>query len=142
MNRAAALTYLSETFATIATDLGVTATDNAAGYKSVIDYALRLGGTAEADLATADITSGIPGYLIALDYAALLRFQRMASTRVDIEVGDPAVNKKRSQLFKAISDMLKDAKAAAENCGILDGASSWSMGRLPTDWIEPALADQ
>lgn len=141
MDRADALTYLGESFSAIATELGVTATDTAAGYKSVLDYALRLVGVAEGDLAAADITSDVPDYLIALDYAALLRFQRMAAIRVDIEVGDPSVRKSRSQLFKAISALLADAKAAAEQCGVLTGTSSWELGRLNLDHLEVALAD-
>lgn len=141
MDRTDAVSYLSEQFSTIATELGVTATDNAEGYKGPIDAALRLIGTAEADLAVADITSDVGDYLAALDYAALLRFQRMAAIRVDLAVGEPSVDKKRSQLFKALGEMLKDAKSAAENAGVLDGASTWTLGRMQLDYLEVATAD-
>lgn len=142
MNRAAALTYLSETFATIASDLSVTATDDAAGYKTPIDAALRLIGTAEGDIATADITSDVTGYLAALDYTALLRFQRMYATRVDISIGEPAVDKKRSQSFKNLAELLAQAKDAAIAAGVLDTANGWTVGRLNLDFLEPSLDER
>lgn len=141
MNRTEAVTYLGEQFSTIATELGVTATDTAAGYKGPIDAALRLIGTAEGDIAAADVTSDVPAYLAALDYTTLLRFSRMAAVRVDIEVGEPNVIKKRSQMFKAIGELLKQAKEAAEAAGVIDTANGWTLGRLQLDFLEPSLAD-
>lgn len=142
MNRAAALAYLGEQFGTLATELGMTATDDTAGYKAPIDTALRVVGTAEADLATAVIADDVARYLAALDYAALQHLWRKAAARVDISVGDPAVDKKRSQVFKQIGEMLKDARRAAEDAGVLTGTSTWTLGRFTLDFLEPALADQ
>lgn len=119
----------------------MTATDDTAGYKAPIDMALRLIGTDEADIATADITSDVFDYQVALDFAALQHLWRKAAARVDIEVGDPSVSKKRSQLFKQIGEMLKEARAAAENAGVIDGASSWTSGRVNLDFLEVATAD-
>lgn len=142
MNRAAAVTYLATKYARLASDVGRTATDDADGYSAPIDEALRMIGTAEADIASADITSDVSDYLIALKVATLEQFWGDYAANVDISVGDPAVEKKRSQAWKQVGEMLKAARSEAENAGIVIGASSWSMGRLPTDWIEPALADQ
>jgi len=139
MNRSEAVTYLDEQFSTIAGNLGVTAADTAAGYKGPIDAALRLIGTAEGDIATADITSSVGNYLAALDYTTLLRFQRMYAIRVDVSVGEPAVDKKRSQAFKAIGELLAHAKEAAEVAGVLDSGNGWTMGRLQLDFLEPSL---
>ena len=142
MNRSEAVTYLSETFAAIASDLTVTATDDAAGYKTPIDAALRLIGTAEGDIATADITSDVTGYLAALDYTALLRFQRMRGIRVDISVGEPAVDKKRSQSFKNLAELLAQAKDAAIAAGVLNTTNGWTVGRLNLDFLEPSLDER
>lgn len=139
MNRSEAVTYLGEQFADLATDAGVTATDTAAGYKGPIDAALRLIGTSESDIATADITSSVADYLAALDYTALLRFHRLYAVRVDISVGEPAVDKKRSQAFKAIGELLKQAKEAAEVAGVLDSADGWVLGRMQLDFLEVSL---
>lgn len=142
MNRSDSVTYLSEQFGTIAAELGVTATDTTAGYKAPIDTALRLIGTAEGDIATADITSDVTGYLAALDYTALLRFQRMYATRVDISIGEPAVDKKRSQSFKNLAELLAQAKDAAIAAGVLDTANGWTVGRLNLDFLEPSLDER
>lgn len=141
MNRAQAVTYLSAKYARIASDTGRTATDDADGYGVPIDEALRMIGTAEADIASADITADVPDYLIALRVATLEQFWSDYATNVDISVGDPAVDKKRSQAFKQVGEMLKAARAEAENAGIVTGANSWQMGRFTTDYLETALAD-
>lgn len=142
MNRSDSVTYLSEQFGTIAAELGVTATDTTAGYKAPIDTALRLVGITETDLATAEVTANIVTYQTALDFTTLQYLWRKASVRVDITVGTPAVSKKRSQVFAQIGDMLKAARSAAEDAGVLDGAASWQAGRIGLDYLEPSLADQ
>lgn len=142
MDRAAAVTYLSTKYARLASDTGRTATDNAAGYGVPIDEALRLIGTDEADIASADITSDVSNYLIALKVTALEQFWSDYAAHVDISVGDPAVDKKRSQAWKQVGEMLKVARSEAENAGIVIGASSWALSRLTLDFLEPALADQ
>jgi len=140
MNRAAALTYLTNEFADLATDSGLISGDLTAAYNTAIDNSLRQLGYVEADLSTADVAQAdITKYLALLEYFALKRFVRLLSTRVSVSLPGPA-SAQRNQAFSQVMSLLNAAKEDLADLGIDPGsASSFEFGRLNLDFLEPDL---
>lgn len=140
MNRAAALTYLTNEFADLATDSGLISGDLTTAYNTAIDNSLRQLGYVEADLSTADvIQTDITKYLALLEYFALKRFARLLSTRVSVSLPGPA-SAQRNQAFDQVQKLLATARADLADLGIdPGGASSFEFGRINLDFLEPSL---
>lgn len=136
--RASATSHLAVQFATLATETGQVTTDTSAGFGPAIDQALRkIGGTAEADLATATVADAtVPAFLALAEYYALTRFARALATRVDF--GVPTVEADRPRIFAHIDRLIKLAREECAAQGYpVDGSESWSFARLQLDYIEP-----
>ena len=140
MNRASALTYLTNEFADLATDSGLISGDLTAAYNTAIDNSLRQLGYVEADLSTADVAqTDITKYLALLEYFALKRFVRLLSTRVSVSLPGPA-SAQRNQAFSQVQSLLNAAREDLADMGIdPGGASSFEFGRLNLDFLEPDL---
>lgn len=129
--------HLQNQFSALATETGQATTDTAAGYGPALDAALReLGYTAD-QLADADTTDAQDGdYLALAEYYALVRFARSLVVKVNVSVDAPAVRKDRNQAYQGVLKLIELSKADLEDRGYL--ASSWSMGYLNLDFLEPS----
>lgn len=137
-SRASTASYLAVQFATLATETGQTTGDTSGGFGPAIDNALRkLGGTAEADLATASVAdANVPAFLALCEYYALVRFARALATRVD--TGITAVEGDREQMFSHVRQLIAMAREECAAQGYpVDGSEAWSYARLQLDYIEP-----
>lgn len=139
--RAAAAGHLAVQFATLATETGQATGDTSAGFGPAIDQALRkIGGTAEADMATATVTdANTPAFLALAEYYALVRFARALATRID--TGITATEGDREQMFANVRKLIEIAKFEAAGYGYpVDGSSAWTSTSLQLDYIEPEPA--
>lgn len=147
MDRNAALDYVANEYKKPADDLGILQTDTSAGWKSVIDAAFLSIGTEYTGLQTAtfsdtaDTAFGDPlpvVFIALLNYYAIRRLLRAASTRVDITTGQPIEGAVRSQLFKQLKALLDDAQAELIQYGF-GNVPQIIAGRLNLDFLEPFL---
>ena len=137
MDRTAATTWLTSEFAELATDAGFTTDQLNTAYSTAIDMALRQLGVAEADLATYDTTQDqVMSYLALLTYWALKRFARVLSLRVSVTLPGPTAAQ-RNQAFGQVKALLADAEADLVRLGVDLGQSTWQMGRVDLDFLEP-----
>ncbi len=140
LTRASATTLLAGRFAELLTESGVAATDTPGGLGGPIDDALRDQGVAESALTTDPVVSdaNTRGFLALAEYYVLRRIWRAVGRFVDIRLDAPDVDKKRSQLAKAVKEQLDEARAAAAGYG-LGTVNSWQApAALSTDYLEPA----
>lgn len=95
-----------------AVEIGQTTDDTVAGWKTVIDQALRQSGVAEADLATwtTDDPNLINAVLVRLDVYALEQLVRGFALAIDISVGQGALSFKRSQIRDGLLALLRLAR--------------------------------
>jgi hypothetical protein len=152
MNRAAAVTYLTGLYGSGANALlslaDMTGEDTTGNLKEPIDDALLLMGTAYDDLATATVTSTIPGYLAALRYTALRRI--IAGLNAKSQQGVAQVGQGVSldvrEWIKRLQGELAAAAAEARQegvaIGILDTSGMWPTGTfaltgINLDYLEP-----
>jgi hypothetical protein len=140
MDRAESIVYLTK-FTKIATVAGCDPADVAGGFGQAIDSALRELEFEETELADADVEDAdARAYLALLDYYALKLLKVYLSTDVDIRTsgGDSQIDKKRSQAFAMVNELLADAREEVKSLGYLD--SDFQMVALNTNYIEPEEA--
>ena len=110
-------------------------------YIDATDSAWRQMGVAEADLPAAVLDdSNIPAIRALVSFYTLRRLWRAFSLRVDVEIVGQ-VKAARSQLTKAVQQMLQAAQVEASGYGFYVGGDSFQMGRVTLDFLEPAGAE-
>lgn len=139
--RADALTYLAGEWTRYLILAGITATDDPAGIKSVLDRAFRSLGVARADLATASVADAdAEGAEALLDAAMVRRLHKALGDLVAVSLGDPNVTKQRQQAWEHLNTMLPVYDAAATAFETV-GTGSWAgMTTMSTDTYEPLPA--
>jgi hypothetical protein len=141
MTRADALTYLAEQWPGLQAALGVTSTDDAAGFKGAIDAALRALGVPTAELAAPTIATADEGKLLALlDYYGARRLHAEAAVKVDVSVGDVGVSKRYSQMRDGLNELLAGYLASLDMYGV-GPVRQMASGRFGLDFLEPAAAE-
>ena len=134
--RADALTYVTNSFAELISDVGLGLTDTAGAMKEVLDDALLLHGVDYDDLASPTIANAdILGLRAILTYTLLNRCYNAALHRVDITLDGPNMSKRRSQMVAQLKDRVAAAKEAAEEFFSDDG--SFSLTTMDLDFLEP-----
>jgi hypothetical protein len=131
MDRSAALTYLTQNFRELATEVQFTDEQRSDAYSAAMDMSLRDLGYAESDLSAADVEqANVRKYLALLDYYALKRFSRVLSTRVAVSLPGP-VSKQANQAFAQVQALLAQAKQELADLGVdIGGTASFKFGRL------------
>lgn len=128
MTRDDAYTYLSTQLNTMLTEVGVDVIDPTS-LDIVIDDALLMMGVTASSLATAVVADGdVPAYRKLLRYAGIRYVYDQALSRVDIEISDPNVSKKRSQMVAQLEKALASAKTAADP--FIVGESAFQSGSI------------
>jgi hypothetical protein len=129
MDRAESIVYLTK-FTKLATAAGCDPADVAGGFGQAVDSALREMEYTESELADADVE----------DNYTLKLLKVYLSTDVDIRTSgaDSQIDKKRSQAFQMVTDLLADAREEVKSLGYLD--SDFQMVALNTNYIEPEEA--
>lgn len=140
MNRAQSIAYLASAYPELfgAAGIATPASDTGTGY--AVDDALRAYGVAEADLANEDVTSSLTGYLALVRYHGLRRLRSALASKVDIRIGVPELEKKRSQAFKMASDLLAEAEADVAAAGYPTATPGLVFGRVGLDFLEPSVS--
>lgn len=142
MDRTAATTWLTNEFADLATDAGFTSGQITTAYSTATDMALRQLGVAETDLATYDTTQAqVMPYLALLGYYALKRFARLLSVRVAVVLPGPT-SAQRQQAFAQVNILMAQAESDLVKLGVDLGQSTWQMGRVNLDFLEPGTIDE
>jgi hypothetical protein len=137
MDRTAATTWLTSEFAELATDAGLSGDQLTTAYSNVVDMALRQLGVAETDLATYSTTQDqVQSFLALLNYYALKRYARLFSMRVAVALPGPT-SAQRNQAFQQVNALLNAAEADLVKLGVDLGSSTWQMGRVNLDFLEP-----
>jgi len=137
MNRGGVLLYLQSSLAQLAVAAKLPATTDAPnGWGGVLDQTLRTLGVAEVDLPN-PVTDYAPvGDVLALArYYGLEALLTHLATAVDIAFDAPAMAKKRSQLFKQVTELLDRALTDITRRGY--GPALYRSGTLNIDYIEP-----
>ncbi len=125
MNRAAALAYLQNEYADMAT--------------TVIDQSLRGLEYPEAQLGTTDVPDAlVPAYLAHLDYFALSRFLRVFSMRFNVSVSG-AVSASQSEIFGHVHVLRDMAEKRLAGLGY-SPTQAFTSGRFTLDFLEPSQA--
>lgn len=133
MDRATALTYLTNEFSELATDAEFSNSQTTTAYSTAIDNSLRQLGFFEEDLPTADVVQAdVRKYLKLLEYFALKRFARFYSKDFDAKVGSGAVDAKQSQAFAQISALVEEVRSELAVLGVIVGGdnNSFEMGSV------------
>lgn len=137
MDRAAATAWLTGEFADLAADASFTSFQTAQAYSVAIDMSLRQLGVVETDLATYDCTQAqVMPFLALLNYYALKRFARLFSIRVAVALPGPT-SAQRQQAFAQVNVLLEAAEEDLVKLGVDIGNSTWQMGRVDLDFLEP-----
>jgi hypothetical protein len=139
MDRAAATTFLTSEYAELAGEAKFTTDQANTAYSTAIDMSLRQLGYQEVDLATTDTTqTQTLGYLALLNYYTLKRFVRIFTIKYDVNIANNTVFAYRSQIFKAMQQLLTDAEQECLKLGFdVGGGPSFQMGYLNLDFNEP-----
>jgi hypothetical protein len=139
MDRVAATLFLTTEYAEMAASAKFTTDQITTAYSTAIDMTLRQLGTQETDLATSVVAqSQIKGFIALLNYYALKRFVRLFSLQFDVNIGNNTVFAYRSQIFKAMQQLLEDAEQECLKLGFdVGGGPSFQMGYLNLDFNEP-----
>src|SRR6266567_3616726 len=130
MDRATALTFLTNEYTELATDSGLSGTPLTTAYNTAIDMSLRQLGYQETDLATTNVPqTQIIGYLALLNYYALKRFARVLALRVNVGVAGQ-LSASRSQAATQVKALLDDAEKEVVALGFTVGenAVAFSLG--------------
>jgi hypothetical protein len=136
MDRADAMAYINSEFSKLIAEVGLSPTDDAAGFSYAIDNALREYGIAPDDFDDFDTPPDQEDELQSLlDYFALRRIQRAAAAKVDVSSGASGTSKSRSQLSVQIADLLTFATERAQAYGYVV-TKSWGGGEINLDFIE------
>lgn len=128
MDRATLLAYLIATFSTLFAETKTGESDDPNGIGYELDQVFRV--VTEGDSTVAEATEALGEYYL------LRRFRKVLSTRGDIQTHN--MHPARSQIFKNVTDLLKEA---AERCAALgypvEATQGYDLGYLQTDWTEP-----
>lgn len=139
MTRGEAVIYLSEAWPGLASALGVTATDDAAGWKSAVDAALRALGVATADLAGATVSvADEPTFLALLNVFGARRLLVEATLKVDVSVADVGISKRYSQMRDGLAALLALYERDSLVVALVGSVPQMVMGRMTLDYLEPA----
>lgn len=137
MNRAAALTYLTNEFSEQIADTGMVATDTPGGYGQVIDSALRECGFSRSQWATANVPEDDEArFEVFLSYYALKRFSKLLAQ--NINVGVSGKNVSLQQAFANVKSLLDAATAEARLYGF-NGGVGWVYLNLDIYEPEPSV---
>jgi hypothetical protein len=137
MDRTAATTWLTSEFADLATEANFSGGQLTTAYSVVVDMALRQLGFTEDVLATTDVPQAqVMSYLALLGYYALKRFARLFATRVAVALPGPT-SAQRQQAFAQVNALLEQAEQDLIKLGVDIGDSTWQMGRVNLDFLEP-----
>jgi hypothetical protein len=118
-------------------EVGIENSDESGHLKEPIDSTLMALGVAYGDLESGTIADGDEHKAIAIArYQGLQAIADAAATWVDVTLDAPNTSLKRSQFVTNIEKALVRAKADAEPF-METVASSWGMGILTLDYIEP-----
>jgi len=139
MNRAAALAYMQNEYADMATEAGLDTTPLLQAYNTVIDQSLRGLEYPEAQLGTTDVPDAlVPAYLAHLDYFALSRFLRVFSMRFNVSVSG-AVSASQSEIFGHVHVLRDMAEKRLAGLGY-SPTQAFTSGRFTLDFLEPSQA--
>lgn len=140
MDRAGGLAYIASEYGALASAAGLTATDDAAGFGSALDNALRALGTDESDLEDVDVPqASVAAFLALLDLFALRRLANALAGRVSTTT-EAGLRRERQQAFAQTRQLLADAQARAESLGYGQTGGGAVVGVMTLDWLEPARA--
>lgn len=141
VTRAAAITFLGGALSQQLVESGLTATDDDANMKPVIDDALLSIGAAYADLATATAADADAyGYRVLLRYYGLTRILDAVLNRVDVTMSDPQISKRRSQMVDALQQRIASLAGEAANYGAVTGPTWQPAVSINLDYLEPDLS--
>lgn len=141
MTRSDLLTYLSEIFKKITADLNITPADSTTAFKYALDMAFRRLGVSESSLPTAEVTGDQVEQAVALaEYYSLRRFWTHVATRVDYPA--EGMMQSRSQIFRQIGDLLKEAEKRCESLGVsVSGGAQLVRTAFYLDYLEPVTEE-
>ncbi len=132
MDRATALSYLSNEFSEQLSDTGMVATDTSNGFGPVIDNSLRECGYSRIQWPTADVPDISEGrYVAFLEFYALRRFSKLLAQNINI--GTNGTNVSLKGAFDNVKSLLDAATAHVKLYGF-GGTSGWL--RINLDFIE------
>lgn len=138
------LAFLKGEFSELAANsaVNITIEDSQQGIKAVLDRTFLELGVSYSALATASVDDTL--YLASCavaSYFTLARISKALAPKVDIFTEHPSPEKRNSQAFKAVNDLMAHAKREAQGYGYLlriDGAANMaSYGELNLDILEP-----
>lgn len=140
MDRTAALDHLTDEYRELAVDAKFSEQQTTDAYNKAIDMSLRWLKVEENDLSSAVVEQvDVLKYLALLNYYALRRFQRILAIKFDVKLPGP-VEAQRSQAFRMVESLLKDAKAELAVQGVdIDGTQNvMQVVRFNLDFLEPS----
>lgn len=137
LSRSEAAAYLGNVYATMLTDVALTADDDAANLKYVIDSALRDLGVSESDLASETVgDSDVADFLLLLDFRFLERARRALAMKMNVRVNAPDTQASEEQKFEHVTALLEEAKTKVESEGLTAG-TGMNYGYVDLDFLEP-----
>ncbi len=139
MQRATAITNLTNEYSDLATDAKFTSDQLTTAYNFAVDMSLRQLGVTEDLLASFDVPQAqIRGYLALLNYYALKRFTRLLAVRFDVTVPQALVAL-RSQAYTHVMAQMEEAENECIKLGYDVGGrnTGFQMGRIELDFLEP-----
>jgi hypothetical protein len=144
MNRADAVTLLTQQYRELVTDAKFTSQNTTDAYSAAIDMSLRQLGYQESDLATADVDQpSVLKYIALLNYYTLKRFSTLYSIKYDAKVASGAADAARSQAFKMVGTLMEQAAEELTQYGIFVGSSQgFQIGTMTLDFQEPSVLSE
>lgn len=113
--------------------------DTTGNLKEPIDDTLTALGIAYNDLEAGAVPDGSEAKAILLArFYVLQKVWRWAKGQIDIQVDAPTVRLSRSQFFDHVTAELADAKAAASPFIPTANESTWGVGTISLDFLEPS----
>lgn len=118
ITRTSVMQYVSGRYAALITALGLAASDAPTTFGPAIDQVFLALGVAAADLASASAADStyVKAYALA-DYYTLQYLAAAAAAKVDVSSDGAVQQGQRSQLFRHIKDLLKEAAQRVEELG-------------------------
>lgn len=144
MNRASAVSLLTQQYRELSTDAKFTTQQTTDAYNAAIDMSLRQLGYQESDLATVDvIQTDTLKYIACLNYYTLKRFSVLLSIRFDVEAGQRSIVANRAQAFRAVDRLIHQAAEELTQYGIFVGnVEGFQMGRINLDFQESSVLSE
>ncbi len=137
MLRSEVAAYLGGLYGPLLAEVGLTASDTTGNLKEVLDDAGRLRGLGEEALAGPIAAAEVPPYLAVARWLCLRKIASLLALRADISLSTPAIAKSRSQPYRAVSELLDQARLEAEPYLVRTG--TWTTATLTFDYLEPPL---